>query len=325
MNKKTNNKSKIIFGIILIVIIALCAIYVQFFNNQYNETTNIYSNINIDTSKLNIFYFNVGQADSALILYEDKVMLIDAGNDSDGEKIVGFLKAKGIKQINYLIGTHIHEDHIGGVADIVNNVAVEKIYMPYNEIEDASFYTKVKNSIKNKGLSIESIKQNDKIYLSNNCSIKILYVDNNEPSNPNNASIVVQTEYEKQKYLFMGDAEKEVETKLLKEGILEDIDVLKVGHHGSQTSSTEEFINKVLPEISVVSVQYGRYNNMPSENVINRLKSNENKVYITDTDGTIWITSDGITNSVTILKELNLNGADKLGLRVYLKYALFLV
>lgn len=325
MKQNSNNKLKVILGITLILIIIVCAIYVQFLNSKYNEDNNIYSNINIDTSKLNIFFFNVGQADSSLILYEDKVILIDTGNDSDGEKIVEFLKAKGINKIDYLIGTHIHEDHIGGMADIVDNISVEKIYMPYNVTEDANFYKKVTNSINSKELSVETVSENDKILLSSNFIFEVLYVDNKEPLNPNNASIVLQLEYGTQKYLFMGDAEKEVETKLLQEDILEDIDVLKVGHHGSETSSTKEFIDKVSPEISIISVQNGRYNNMPSQNIINRLKNKENQVYITDTDGTIWITSDGITNNVIIIKELNLNGASKLGLRVYFKYALFSV
>lgn len=325
MKQNSNNKLKVILGITLILIIIVCAIYVQFSNGKHNEANNIYSNINIDTSKWNIFFFNVGQADSSLILYEDKVILIDTGNDSDGEKIVEFLKAKGINKIDYLIGTHIHEDHIGGMADIVDNILVEKIYMPYNVTEDANFYKKVTNSINSKELLVETVSENDKILLSNNFILEVLYVDNKEPSNPNNASIVLQLEYGTQKYLFMGDAEKEVETKLLQEDILEDIDVFKVGHHGSETSSTKEFIDKVSPEISVISVQNERYNNMPSQNIIDRLKNKENQVYITDTDGTIWITSDGITNNVIIIKELNLNGTSKLGLRVYFKYALFSV
>ncbi len=325
MKQNSNNKLKVILGITLILIIVVCAIYVQFSNGKHNEANNIYSNINIDTSKLNIFFFNVGQADSSLILYEDKVILIDTGNDSDEEKIVEFLKAKGINKIDYLIGTHIHEDHIGGIADIVDNILVEKIYMPYNVTEDANFYKKVTNSINSKELSVETVSENDKILLSNNFILEVLYVDNKEPSNPNNASIVLQLEYGTQKYLFMGDAEKEVETKLLQEDILEDIDVLKVGHHGSETSSTKEFIDKVSPEISIISVQNGRYNNMLSQNIIDRLENNGDQVYITDTDGTIWIISDGITNDVIILKDLNLNGASKLGLRVYFKYALFSV
>ena len=211
------------------------------------------------------------------------------------------------------------------MADIVDNISVEKIYMPYNVTEDANFYKKVTNSINSKKLSVETVSENDKIILSSNFILEVLYVDNKEPLNQNNASIVLQLEYGTQKYLFMGDAEKEVETKLLQEDSLEDIDVLKVGHHGSETSSTKGFIDKVLPEISIISVQNGRYNNMPSKDIIDRLKINGNQVYITDTDGTIWITSDGITNDVIILKDLNLNGASKLGLRVYFRYALFSV
>ena len=325
MKQNSNNKLKVILGITLILIIIICAIYVQFSKSKYNEANNIYSNINIDKSKLNIFFFNVGQADSSLILYEDKAILIDTGNDSDGEKIVEFLKAKEINKIDCVIGTHIHEDHIGGMADIVDNISVEKIYMPYNVTEDANFYKKVTNSINSKKLSVETVSENDKIILSSNFILEVLYVDNKEPLNQNNASIVLQLEYGTQKYLFMGDAEKEVETKLLQEDSLEDIDVLKVGHHGSETSSTKGFIDKVLPEISIISVQNGRYNNMPSKDIIDRLKINGNQVYITDTDGTIWITSDGITNDVIILKDLNLNGASKLGLRVYFRYALFSV
>ncbi len=215
------------------------------------------------------------------------------------------MKAKGINKIDYLIGTHIHEDHIGGMADIVDNISVEKIYMPYNVTEDANFYKKVTNSIDSKELLIETVSENDKILLSSNFILEVLYVDNKEPLNSNNASVVLQLEYGTQKYLFMGDAEKEVETKLLQEDTLEDIDVLKVGHHGSETSSTKEFIDKVLPEISIISVQNGRYNNMPSQNIIDRLENNGDQVYITDTDGTIWITSDGITNDVIIFPFLS--------------------
>lgn len=238
MNQKSKDKLKLIFGIIFITIIILGVVYVQLSDNQSKvlndnqkqteELNSTYSNIDIDTSKLNIFFFNVGQADSSLILYKDKVILIDAGNDSDGDKIVEFLKANKITQIDYLIGTHIHEDHIGGIPDIVNNISVKTIYMPINTSTKDHFYEEVLNSIKDNNLSITAINQEDCINLSENFLFKILYVDNNEPKNPNNASIIIQLEYETQKYLFMGDAEKEVENKLLSTGILEDIDVLKV-------------------------------------------------------------------------------------------------
>lgn len=317
---KKDTKQKAILGIVLLIVIILCAVYVQLNNTN---TANKYNDININSEQLNIFFFNVGQADSSLIMYNGKTILIDVGNISDGKEILKFLNAKGIQQIDYLIGTHIHEDHIGGMTDIINDFPVKKIFMPYNEKDDSEFYNKVKKAIKSKDLLIETLKETDELSLGENFVFKILYVDNTEPSKANNASIVAQLTYEKQKYLFMGDAEKEVENKLISKGLLEDVDVLKVGHHGSDTSTTENFINKVLPEISIISVQEGvKYEDMPNENVINRLKD-KSKIYRTDIDGTIWITSDGTTNIITILKDLNLNGADKLGLRVYLRYALF--
>lgn len=320
MKKQNTDKSKLILGIILFILIIICAIFTS--NNNQN-TNNLYSNINIDNSKLNIFYFNVGQADSSLIMNEGKTILIDAGNGSDGEEILNFLNAKGIDKINYLIGTHIHEDHIGGMADIINNFPVERIFMPYNETDNSEFYNKVKNAIDNKGLSIEKVKQTDKFYFNESMTFEILYVDNAEPSEPNNASIVVELTYGEQKYLFMGDAEGTVENKLLNKGLLKDIDVLKVGHHGSDTSTTDNFVNKILPEISIISVQEGvEYDDMPNEEVIERLED-KSKVYRTDKDGTIWLTSDGITNTINTLKNLNLNGVNKSALRVYFLYALF--
>lgn len=317
---KKDTKQKAILGIVLLIVIILCAVYVQLNNTN---TANKYNDININSEQLNIFFFNVGQADSSLIMYNGKTIIIDAGNISDGKEILKFLNAKGIQQIDYLIGTHIHEDHIGGIIDIVNNIQVEKIFMPYNEKDNSEFYNKVKKAIKSKDLLIETLKETDELSLGENLVFKILYVDNTEPSKANNASIVAQLTYAKQKYLFMGDAEKEVENKLISKGLLEDVDVLKVGHHGSDTSTTENFINKVLTEISIISVQEGvKYEDMPNENVINRLKD-KSKIYRTDIDGTIWITSDGTTNIITTLKDFDLNGADKLGLRVYLRYALF--
>ena len=323
MKSENNNKSQIILGIIIFILIIICAIFT---NNNKNNTNNLYSNINIDKSKLNIFYFNVGQADSSLIMYEGKTILIDAGNDSDGEEILNFINTQGIEQINYLIGTHIHEDHIGGMADIINNMPIGQIFMPANKYIEDEFYDEVLSSIENNKLGITSIKENDIFSLGKEIAFEVLHIDNNEPSERNNASIVIELTYGEQQYLFMGDSEKAVEDKLLNSKSLEDIDVLKVGHHGSNTSTTEQFVDKVLPEISIISVQEGRYEDVPNEDIIKRLESKNSLVYRTDIDGTIWLTSDGITNNITTIKKLNLNGANKVGLvRTYFNSMFFLI
>ena len=260
-------------------------------NKQIIESTS--KNITIDKSKLNIIYFYVGQADCELIIENGITMLIDAGNSKDGEIIVNGLKALGIEKIDYLIGTHIHEDHIGGMSYVINSFDIGKIYLPYNESSTTNYYKKMLMAISNKGLSIEEANVGDKFKLKN-AECEIMSVQNNEPENANLASIVIKLSYGKMKYLFMGDAETE------NEGLRdwEDIDVLKVGHHGSTTSSSTKFLSQVLPEISIISVGKNNSYNLPKDKIIERLKKIGSTIYRTDIDGTIQIISDGNQNEI---------------------------
>ncbi|MCI8273145.1 MAG: hypothetical protein HFJ55_03570 [Clostridia bacterium] len=130
---------------------------------------------------------------------------------------------------------------------IINDFPIKKIFILYNEKDDFEFYNKVKKVINSKGLLIESLKETGRFSLGENIEFKILYVDNTELSKANNTSIVAELTYANQRYLFMGDTQREVENKLISKGMLNDVDVLRVGHHGSDTSTTENFINKILP------------------------------------------------------------------------------
>lgn len=259
-------------------------------------------NINIDNNKLNILFFDVGQADSELIICNGKTMLIDAGNSKDGEKIVNGIKALGITKIDYVIGTHVHEDHIGGMSYIIDSFDIGVFYLPYNTTTTSSYYKKLLNSISNKGLGINEAVIGEKIELGTSIC-EIMSVNNNEPENANLASIVLQLSYGTQKYLFMGDAETENE----KARNWEDIDVLKVGHHGSNTSSSENFLKQVLPEIAIISVGEDNSYGLPKDKIIDRLKKMGTMIYRTDEDGTIQIVSDGNTNEV-IKIELSFDG-----------------
>ena len=146
--KQNNIKSKIALGIILIISIILCAIYIQF--NHQNVNTK-YSDIIINNEKLNIFYFNVGQADCTLITINNKNMLIDIGQDSDGEYIIEFLKEKDINNLDYLVITHGDIDHSGGAKDIIGHIKIENIFMPQGIIECEEEYKEIKKlAIQNK-------------------------------------------------------------------------------------------------------------------------------------------------------------------------------
>lgn len=250
--KKYNNKSKIILGIILLIIIILCSIFIENSNidttNHNVKENNLYSNLNIDKSKLNIFYLNVGQADSTLIIMGEDVILIDAGDKSDGKNIVNFLKSQNIDEIDYLIETHSDDDHSGGIERIVHNLNVKQIYMPKSAI--------LKSEIKDE-VSINIFSDLEQIYNLEKATWKVLSVNNSETvseNKDNDTSIVIQLNYENNKFLFMGDATSSVEKQLLNKNKLEKIDVLKVGHHGSNSSSSQNFLNTILPTYSIISV-----------------------------------------------------------------------
>lgn len=298
-NNKKNLKQIIYTIIITLMLISL--VYVATRDNSYVgelPTEDI-----IKSEEFQIYFFNVGQADCILVRNNGKNMLIDAGDNEDGPLLVKYIKRLGIRKIDYLIGTHVHEDHIGGMDNIIKEFDIGEIYIPYTTNKSKrKFYEDVINEVKQKELSINYKKVGDKFELGEaKCEIKS--IDNSDPtsySKINSTSIVIKMEANNNKYLFMGDAEDDVETN--SKIIWEDIDVLKIGHHGSDTSSTEQFINKVLPEMAVISVNsntnsYGH----PSETVIKRLQDKECEIYRTDMNGTILLINENGTNKVQML------------------------
>lgn len=250
-------------------------------------------NIQIDSNKLNILFFDVGQADCILVLNKGKCVLIDAGNSGDGEFIVNGIKALGIEKIDYVVGTHVHEDHIGGMSYIVDSFDIGEFYLPYNETTTTTYYKKLLTSLTEKEESIVEINVGDKFSVED-ANFEVMAVDHSEPENANNTSIVLELVFGNQKYLFMGDAETEVEDGRK----WNDVDVLKVGHHGSNTSTSQEFLNQVAPEISIISVGEGNSYGLPKDKILTRLEKIGTTIYRTDNDGTIQLISDGNTNEI---------------------------
>ena len=264
------------------------------YENKINVETITSSEFAIEKDKLNIFFLDVGQADSSLIVYNDMSMLIDAGNVNDGDKILEGIKKLGLKDIDYVIGTHIHEDHMGGMKKIVDGIDIGKIYMPYNDSSTTKYYKELLKSIQSKDMMIEEALVGDKIKFTDKIEAEIMAVDNTQPEDENDASIVVQITYGEMEYLFMADAT----TKVEKNRVWEDVDVLKVGHHGSNTSSSKSFLESVDPEISIISVGKENSYGLPKDTIIKRLNSIGTNIYRTDVSGTIQIISDGKDNKL---------------------------
>lgn len=303
MNQKSNNKSKILLSIILIILVILCALYVQF-NNQ--DVNNKYSNIDINSEKLNIFYFDVGQADCTLITINNKCMLIDAGNKSDGEYIVEFLKEKEIDNIDYFIVTHGDLDHSGGAGIILNNCKVNQMFMPEGIEESEENYQELKGIASKNNVKLSKVEVNDEFSLDK-ASFEVVSVKNNTDNTANESSIVIKLNYIQTSYLFMGDVTEEIE----KEINCNKVDVLKVGHHGSDTSSSSQFLNMVQPTYAIISAGDNKKYNHPTEEVLQRLKEasiQENNIYVKKNHGTIWLTSNGKDIEIQTRNDINLDG-----------------
>ena len=235
-----------------------------------------------DQTSLKVYFFDVGQADSMLIQNNGENMLIDAGNNEDGETLVNNLKTLGVEKIDYLVGTHPHEDHIGGMDDIINNFAIGKIFMPSVSTNTKTFEDVI-DAAKNKGLQIETPKTGDEFTVgSANCNV--VYVGDNK-ENLNLSSIIIKMKYNNLSYLFTGDTEADVENKI----DFGKINILKVAHHGSDTSSSEKFVNETAPEVAIISVGKDNSYGHPSNEIIKRYEKVGSKIYRTDEVGNIFI------------------------------------
>lgn len=288
MGKKTKKQGKIISTLIILMIALILGAF-----TQTEKTTNIIepkdSNTVVQsevTDDLKVYFIDVGQADSILITSKDETMLIDAGNNEDGVDVVNFIKEKGITKLNYVIGTHPHEDHIGGLDDVINAFDIENVVLP-DITTNTKTFEDVLEAIENKHLEITTPQIGDTFTLGeSNCEVKSTIIDK---SNLNLASLVVRLQFGETSFLFMGDAETENEEQTT----WEQTTVLKVGHHGSNTSSSLKFLEQVKPQIAVIMVGKDNSYGHPNQETLEKLEKMNSKIYRTDEDGTITITSDG--------------------------------
>lgn len=303
---KIKKKIEKIVTIIIILVIGL--IYNEFFveknnNNNLNVNPTIKEDIKLKIDgNLNIYYLDVGQADSILIESADKYMLIDAGNTVDGNKLVAYFKELGITEFQYVIATHAHEDHIGGMDDIINNFKIHNFYMP-DVISTSKTFEDMLIAMEENNLVYETPKIGSKFQLDN-MIFEVLHIGV-EGDELNDTSIVVRGNYGETNFIFMGDVTGNVEKQILNKNLKSD--VLKVGHHGSRYSSTLSFLNKVQPKYAIISVGVDNSYNHPHKESLNRFEKLGIKVYRTDKDGTVVVSSDGKNISINTVKT-NLNG-----------------
>ncbi len=238
---------------------------------------------------LRVHFLDVGQADAALVTCGEEAMLIDGGNRGDSSLLFSYISEQGIDHLEYVIATHPHEDHIGGLPGALNAATAGTVYSPVTEYGTDVFANLVKYTEK-AGAVMEVPRAGDTFELGS-ATVQILAC--NAGKETNDSSIVLRISHGDNSFLFTGDAERAAEQYILNSGYDIASTVLKVGHHGSDSSTSYLFLREVMPRIAVISVGEGNSYGHPDETVLSRLEDADVTVYRTDRDGTVVIESDG--------------------------------
>lgn len=291
------NKKILISSILVFLLCIVINILIEF---NFVPLSFLYSKFGIvdgvekQDSDFAVYYLDVGQSDCSIIVCEDDVMMIDTGTKNRSIKIRGALLTLGIDEIDYLVITHPHDDHMGSATDIIESYTVKNIIMPKTEKDnkvDTLTYNNLIKSIAKYNVNPMTVDSGDTISLGN--SSVDFCAPFEQDDDINNISIVLKVSYGDTSFLFQGDAESSVEKQLLYSGFDISADVIKVGHHGSNTSTDEKFIKKVNPSIAIVSCGADNSYKHPNKQTIDRLQEQNIKTYITSYHGCITITSDG--------------------------------
>lgn len=242
---------------------------------------------------MSVHVLDVGKADCIFITCEGKNILIDAGETSIYKFVNEYLRKINVKNIDQLILTHQHSDHVGAMSYIVDEFDIKSFVMPRlkdDMIPTFKSYERLLCSLDKKGIKAEQPEPGKTYYVG---AMKIdIFAPLFQYDDMNDNSIVLKITYKNKSFLFTGDAEKGSENDMIAAGFDLKADVLKVGHHGSKTSTSQVFLNKVQPLYAVISVGEDR-NKLPKKEILDRLKKNNIKIYRTDLDGTVILSTNG--------------------------------
>ncbi|WP_097026261.1 ComEC/Rec2 family competence protein [Clostridium peptidivorans] len=273
-----------------LVILLLISLLLTSCNTGVNTYNNLKDNI------LKVHFIDVGQGDSILLSFNNHHMLIDSGTLESSDNLIKYLKRNNIKKFDYVLATHPHDDHIGSMKYVIKEFKIENFYAPKIVSEESSFQDMV-NYLRIKNLKIKTARNGVIFNLGDMIHCEMLSPIRSTYDNLNNYSAVLKVRYGDISFLFMGDAELESELDILKEKTDVNSTVLKVGHHGSNTSTSELFLKEVSPKIAVISC--GKHNmfNHPSKDILKKLIDLDVKIYRTDIDETVVLTTNGKTIS----------------------------
>lgn len=243
-------------------------------------------------AKWEVHFINTGQSDCILLKGENSTYLIDTGTSYSAKKTLSYLNSLGINEIDKIIITHYHDDHFGGLKHIIENKTVKKVMLPNHQSKYKAY---LYSYLKKYPVKIESINKKFKIK-EKNINLKSALAKTEDNKIENNNSVVLYGTIDGLRYVFMADAEKEREQELIKNKDFKNFDIMKIGHHGLDTSTSEELLNAINPKLAIITCNGGE---SPSKIVIERLQSRGIAILRTDKQGTI-VTKDSRENKKTL-------------------------
>lgn len=293
--KLSKKQIRTIVSLIVIVAVALVS-----WLSSRNEENKLVSDI--PEANCRVHYINVGQGDCELIESNGEFMLIDAGENGNENAVLNYLRKAGVEKLKYVVATHPHSDHMGGLAEVLNEFEVENVIMPKltkEQTPTSKTYKDFLNAVKKSGAKGIYSKIGAE-YTVGEASFVILGPVINNTENLNDMSVIVKLTHGENTFLFTGDAEYDEEQDVIKNFAKElDCDVYKVGHHGSSTSSCEDFLEAVTPELCIISCGEDNSYGHPHYEAMERLESYTDKIYRTDVCGDIVVSSDKENLSVS--------------------------
>ena len=292
--RKSINK-KIVY-LIVILVIAICSAFgignsYKFFSDEPLKETESTEY----QSSFQVHYIDVGQGDCSLVVCDGETLLIDAGENGHETEVINYLHLLGIERLDYIIATHQHSDHIGGLPEVIEEFGTDNIIMPRLTKEQTptnSTYKAFLEAIKNSDAKVIASKVGAS-YTLGSAVFDIYGPVTDDAEDINSMSVVTKVTYGENTFLFTGDAEFDEEDEVVATGADLDCDVYKAGHHGSYTSSGNELLNAVTPEICIISCGADNDYGHPHDKALKRIKKHTDKIYRTDICGSIIIESDG--------------------------------
>lgn len=294
----TKKQRKLIAYILAFLIFAISVFVLEITDTiSLNQIKNAFGAIDGVTpvdSDFAVYYLDVGQSDCTIVTCDEEVLMIDCGTLNQLNTIRQSLLSLDIKKIDYMVISHQHDDHMGSATEIINDYNVENFIMPRlaqsNNVTSKTYNVLI-NTINDNNIT-KIPAQNCKEFMIGEARVEILS-PNSQSNNLNNMSVVLKITYGETEFLFQGDSETKIENDLIRADYDIDVDVLKIGHHGSKTSTSSKYLEATSPEIAVISSGYGNNYGHPNGEILKRLDGSEITTFITSLNGDIVISSNG--------------------------------